>query len=65
MGGYAGVEAGVLLSAGSSLVIEALRASTLPEGLSMKYCLGETYCAKEPAYGVSNREVGDCECTHY
>jgi hypothetical protein len=40
MGGYDGVEAGGLLPGGSSLVIEALRASTLPEGLSLAHCPG-------------------------
>jgi hypothetical protein len=34
MGGYDGVEAGVLLPVGCSLVIEALRGQHSPEGLS-------------------------------
>jgi hypothetical protein len=40
MGGYDGVEAGGLLPGGSRLVIEALRASTLPEGLSLAHSPG-------------------------
>jgi hypothetical protein len=38
MGGYDGVEAGVLLPVGSSLGIVALRAGGFPEGLSLAHC---------------------------
>ncbi len=40
MGGYDGVEAGVLLPVGSSLVIEALRVGISPEGLSLAHSPG-------------------------
>ena len=40
MGGYDGVEAGVRPLGGSGLTIEALRASTLPEGLSLAHSPG-------------------------
>jgi hypothetical protein len=40
MGGYDGVEAGVLPLGGSSLGIEALRAGGFPEGLSLAHCPG-------------------------